>query len=204
MKLDRFVSAAIGAQGPDQVEHQVLRINARRELPAEDDLECLRHLHPQLAGDPHRCDFGIANAGSERAQAAVNGAVRIGADDQIARCDVSRFHQHQVRDTGVDIVKLVDPVGAREIAAHLLIGGVFLGFRGRDVVQDHSQPVRIVELGRADFLHHADRSPRRRVAHHQVGIGVDDLAWLDGCAAGFRREDLFSDRISQFKSLLLT
>jgi hypothetical protein len=38
MKLDSFVSAAVGAEAPDQVQHQVLRIHSRREFSAEEIL----------------------------------------------------------------------------------------------------------------------------------------------------------------------
>jgi hypothetical protein len=146
----------------------------------------------------------VIHTDATSAQTAVNRTVRIRADDQVARRDVPGFHQNQVRDSGVHIVKLVDPVGAREIAAYLLIGGVLLGFGGRDVVQDHGQPVRIVELGRADLLHDADRSPRRRVTHHQVGIGVDDLTRPHGSPPGLGGENFFGNRKTQFEALLLT
>jgi hypothetical protein len=134
--------------------------------------------------------------------------VRICADDQVAGRNVTRFHQNQVGDAGVDVVKFVDPVGAREIAAHLLIESIFLGLSGGDVVQHHRQTVRIVELGRADFLHHADRAPRRRVAHHQIRVSVHNLARPHGFFAGFRGQNFFGNRMSwhciEFEALLLT
>jgi hypothetical protein len=39
-------------------------------------------------------------------------------------------------DAGVDVVKLPNSVLPGEVAAFLLVDGVFLGFRRRNVVQD--------------------------------------------------------------------
>ncbi len=46
----------------------------------------------------------------------------------------------------VDVVKLPDPVLTREIARGLLVGRVFLGFRGGDVIEHDRQAFRIVQL----------------------------------------------------------
>ena len=80
------------AEASDEVQHQVLRVDAPGERAAEHDLRALRDFHPELARDPHRCDFGITNARAQRAETSVDRAMRIGADDEISGSDVPSFH----------------------------------------------------------------------------------------------------------------
>ena len=159
----------------------------------EEDPDALGNLQPELPGDPDRGDFGITDACSQRAEAAINSAVGIRADDEIARQDMARLHQHKVRDARVDIVELRHAVVAGEVSRGLLIGGVFFGFGGGDMIQHDGQTVGIVELRRPDSLHYAGGAPRRGVTHHKVGISLDDLSRRYRSFPGFRRKNLLGD-----------
>src|SRR5690606_12518071 len=98
------------------------------------------------------------------------------------------------------VIELLDAVFPREVSRGLLVGSVLFALRRRNVVEHDRESVGIVESLRADLLHHADGAPCRRVAHDEIGIGVDDLTRRNAIDTGFRSENLFRDCLTHWTS----
>ena len=129
-ELHNLVVAAVCADGADDGQDQVSRVNAFRQLSDEVEFYSLRNENPGFSCHHAVEKVGTANAGTEGAESAVRAGVAVSTEDQLARTYIM-FHHDLVADAFS--LPEINVVFLREVA-HLLLGCRCLRAVGRNIV----------------------------------------------------------------------
>ena len=157
-EFDGPVGGAVGADGTDEVEHEILRGAEVRHSAGGQHLPCLGDHHPGLTEGHGDGDVGGSHSGGESAERASGDGMGVGADDHVTGADV-----FLAGDIVGDAAAYVGENGAgalAEIAKKGVVVGELGAGTGTGVIQERDGP-----LGRGEFfqshlghLSHGERS----------------------------------------------
>ena len=113
--LDDVTDAALDTDLPDDRQDQVLGADSIGQAAA--DIDCHRggFVLQQTLGGQYMCDFGRANAKSQRTEGAVGTGMAVAADDGHSGSGQSLFRPDDVHDApllGAEVVQLYAEPGA--------------------------------------------------------------------------------------------
>ena len=193
-ELEGAVGGAAGADGADEMEHQVFGVDAPGELAGEDDLPGGRHAQPGLAEGHGHGDVGRAHACGEGAQGAAGAGMGIGADGDLAGAHVVLGRQ-DVADATADFGE-DGPRPGSELAQEQVVVRELAAGAGRRVVEEDDAAVGAGELLDAELLDLADRQRPRAVLHVGPIDADDDVVVGRDAASGVLAEDLLGHRLA--------
>ncbi len=192
-ELERHVGRAVGADVAGEGEDQVFCPHPPAERPVHLNAEALGNPEverPELQHKPH---IGGTDAGRKRACGTVSAGVRVGADDDLAGSRPPFLHHNLVADTLEEVV-VVDPLLLCELPHEYMVLGSRYRVGGDLVVEEHDDPLRIIDVFAAHLAEDPDRQRAGDVVDHsRVHRRHHHIPRADSPAA-FHREYLFCDR----------
>ena len=188
-KLEGFIGAAVHAQQPGHIEHDILGIGAGARLAFEADQNSGGYFKPGLASGPGDTNLSGAKAGGKGTKSAVGVGVRISTDNHRPGFDKTFFNHYLVADTLV--VEVFNALFTNKFERFFLVlGRLNIGRRVSMIKMDHNF-INITQRF-ADFAKGFNCQRRGIVmAHDKVNIEQHNFAGAD-LPPDFTGENLFN------------
>ena len=180
--------AALHAEAPDDLEDDVLRVDAAAEPPVHGDAPHLQRLHRQALRRQHVAHLRRADAERDGAERAVRGGVAVAAGDRHARLRQPQLRADHVDDALVAAVEIEQP--------DAVLAAVPLE-RGEHVLGHHVEERPPLIARRDDVIDGADgalrasprASPRARSMSNACGVVTSWMRWrpTNSCVWPFGR-----------------
>ncbi len=116
------------------------------------DTDTLRDTQPKSAGRPQHRRFGAAHASAERTQPAGMSGVTVGTQEHITGQDQPFLSQHLMADAAPDVEEVAYALLPDKGPGFGMVLGVLGSRRGRGVVKDDANHLRVRELFCPQFL----------------------------------------------------
>ena len=173
----RAVVGTVGAHLRDDVEREVLRVDASGKRAAHFDANRFGDAEPRLSGGEDHADVRRPESGREAAETTIGRAVRVGADDDPTRSREPPIDHHLMADA------LGEQVGDRVLDAELADDSMQLrggnGVGGHDVVEVEDDACRVPE-GQVETPERLDcERAGDVVGHGDVHLGDDGVTRMD-------------------------
>ena len=151
-ELKALVLTSVGLDIAEDLKDDVLGHETVLQMSVQHDLDGIRHLEPELAGDERCCHLGCADTGAEAAGSAVCGRMRVGRCRDFTRFRVSLLMHDRVADALADM-QFFNSEFLCDVDARIIVDIVVVGDGSRHaVVKYDCHLVRIINLFRTHLL----------------------------------------------------
>lgn len=187
--LDGAIAGDLRSEPARQMQHDVFRHHARRELTLEHEADRRRNPEPELAGLQDVRHLGEPDAAARRTDRTVGRAVGVRPEDQVSREHVTALGQDLMADAGVpEEVRDLEPL--RELPRDLVPARHLLVRRREVVIEDDHDLLGIEDAVDSESQQVQGTDREGLMGHHAVDPRGDVLPRAHAIRSRRAREDL--------------
>ncbi len=182
-ELKRRIGRTVGADVADEREDQVFWTDSPAEGPVDLKKDALGHPEVERTELQHEPHIGRTDAGRKRTRRTVGAGVGVGPDDDLAGRRPPFLHNNLVADA-LEKVVVADPLLlCKPPHEDMVLGGRYR-IGGHLVIEEHDDPIRIINALSTHLAKDADRQRTGDVVdHRRIHRRHHDVTCADGPAA---------------------